>query len=147
LSEARQIGAARYEPFHLGIAADAYARAGRREEARTSIAKAFAALALGHHEAFSADLYRTRAIVSVRMALCESAEAAADLRHALEIARRQKAPSLQLRAARDLARLLVQQGDGQHAIELLGPIYGRFAEGFDTLDLKETNTLLDELRA
>ena len=147
LSEARQIGAARYEPFHLGIAADAYARAGRREEARTSMANAFAALAMGHHEAFSADLYRTRAMVSLRMDLCEGAEAAADLRHALEIARRQKAPSLQLRAARDLARLLVERGDGEHAIELLTPIYGRFTEGFDTPDLKETTALLDELRA
>jgi predicted ATPase len=74
-------------------------------------------------------------------------EAAADLRHALEIARRQKAPSLQLRAARDLARLLAEQADGQHAIELLAPIYGQFAEGLDTPDLKETTALLDELRA
>ena len=147
LSEARQIGAGRYEPFHLGIAADAYARAGRREEARASIAKAFAALAMGHHDAFSADLHRTRALVSLRMDFCEASEAAADLRHALEIARRQKAPSLQLRAARDLARLLVEQADGQHAIELLAPIYGQFAEGFDTPDLKETTALLDELRA
>jgi predicted ATPase len=69
-------------------------------------------------------------------------EAAADLRHALEIARRQKAPSLQLRAARDLARLLVEQGDGQHAIELLAPIYGRFAEGFDTPDLVRSSRTL-----
>ena len=43
-----------------------------------------------------------------------------------------------MRAVRDLARLLAEQGDGQHAIELLAPIYGRFAEGFDTPDLKET---------
>jgi class 3 adenylate cyclase/tetratricopeptide (TPR) repeat protein len=147
LSEARRIGAARYEPFHLSIAADAYARAGRREEARTSNTKAFEALAMGHHEAFSADLYRTRAVVSLRMNLCEGGEAAADLRHALEIARRQKAPLLQLRAARDLARLMAEQGDRQHAIELLAPVYGRFAEGLDTPDLRETNALLDELRA
>jgi hypothetical protein len=28
---------------------------------------------------------------------------------------------------------------------LLTPIYGRFSEGFDTLDLKEAKALLDEL--
>jgi hypothetical protein len=27
----------------------------------------------------------------------------------------------------------------------LAPIYGRFTEGFDTLDLKEATALLDEL--
>ena len=29
----------------------------------------------------------------------------------------------------------------------MAPIYGWFTEGFDTLDLKEAKTLLDELRA
>ena len=146
LSEAQQIGAARYEPFHLGIVADAYARSGLREKARTNIAKAFAALALGHHEAFSADLYRTRAMLSLHIDLAERAEATADLRLALEIARRQKAPTLQLRAARDLARLLFEEGDRQQAVELLAPVYGGFAEGFHTPDLQEAKALLDELR-
>jgi hypothetical protein len=31
------------------------------------------------------------------------------------------------------------------ARELLAPVYGWFTEGFDTLDLKEAKTLLDEL--
>jgi predicted ATPase len=29
--------------------------------------------------------------------------------------------------------------------ELLAPVYGWFTEGFDTLDLKDAKTLLDEL--
>jgi predicted ATPase len=29
----------------------------------------------------------------------------------------------------------------------LAPVYGRFTEGFDTLDLKEAKALLDELHA
>ena len=32
-------------------------------------------------------------------------------------------------------------------VSLLAPVYGWFTEGFDTLDLKEAKTLLDELRA
>ena len=33
LREARGIGAGRFEPFHLGLAAEAYTRAGRHDEA------------------------------------------------------------------------------------------------------------------
>jgi predicted ATPase len=34
---------------------------------------------------------------------------------------------------------------GDEARELLAPVYGWFTEGFDTRDLKEARTLLDEL--
>jgi predicted ATPase len=69
-----------------------------------------------------------------------------DLRRALEIGRQQEAPSLQLRAARDLARLLVEQGERQQAVYLLARVYGGFTEGFETPDLREARALLDELR-
>jgi predicted ATPase len=39
------------------------------------------------------------------------------------------------------------QGKRQEARELLAPVYGWFTEGFDTRDLKEAKTLLDELVA
>jgi hypothetical protein len=90
LREARQIGAGRFEPFHLGIAADAYSLAGHHPEARASIAKAFAALALGHHRAFAAELYRTRAMLQLRGDAGERAAAEADLRRALQIARERR---------------------------------------------------------
>jgi predicted ATPase len=35
----------------------------------------------------------------------------------------------------------------QQARDLLVPVYGWFTEGFDTLDLKEANALLDALHA
>jgi hypothetical protein len=44
-----------------------------------------------------------------------------------------------------LARLWRDQGKVQQAPELLSPIYGWFTEGFDTRDLKEAKTLLEEL--
>jgi predicted ATPase len=43
------------------------------------------------------------------------------------------------------ARLWRDQGKPQQARELLAPVYGWFTEGFDTLDLKEAKTLLEEL--
>ena len=36
-------------------------------------------------------------------------------------------------------------GQRAEARELLAPIYGWFTEGFDTADLQETQTLLEEL--
>jgi hypothetical protein len=44
-----------------------------------------------------------------------------------------------------MARLWGDQGKPQQAPELLAPVYGWFTEGFDTLDLKEMNALLDAL--
>jgi len=67
------------------------------------------------------------------------------LHQALDIARRQEAKSLELRAAMSLAHLWQQQGKRAEAHALLAPIYGWFTEGFDTADLQEAKTLLDEL--
>jgi predicted ATPase len=44
-----------------------------------------------------------------------------------------------------LARLWQQQGKCAEARELLTPIYGWFTEGFDTADLQEAKTLLEQL--
>ena len=64
---------------------------------------------------------------------------------ALTIARSQRARSLELRAAGDLARLWHYQGKGTEARHLLAPVYGWFTEGFDTRDLKEAKALLEQL--
>ena len=60
---------------------------------------------------------------------------------ALNIARQQEAPSLELRAARDLASMLAERGERQQAPDLLAPVYGGFTEGFATADLKEAKAL------
>ena len=68
----------------------------------------------------------------------------AQLRQALAIARRQQAKSWELRVALSLSRLWWQQGKQGGAAALLAPIYGWFTEGFDTADLQEAKTLLEE---
>ena len=64
---------------------------------------------------------------------------------ALDMARRQGAKSVELRAAASLARLRRDQGRYTEARDLLAPIYGWFTEGFGTPDLKEAKALLVEL--
>ena len=69
------------------------------------------------------------------------------LEESLAVARSQKAQSLELRAAADLARLHRGQGCLAEARDLLAPVYGWFTEGFDTQDLKEAKALLDSIDA
>jgi predicted ATPase len=64
---------------------------------------------------------------------------------AIDIARRQQAKSLELRATTSLARLWQQQGKQDEARQILSEIYGWFTEGFDTKDLQEAKALLEEL--
>jgi class 3 adenylate cyclase/tetratricopeptide (TPR) repeat protein len=73
--------------------------------------------------------------------------AAQSFRDAIELARRQSAKSWELRATTSLARLLWKQGHRDKAHVMLSEIYNWFTEGFDTADLKEAKTLLDELSA
>jgi hypothetical protein len=61
----------------------------------------------------------------------------------LEVARHQKAKSLELRAAISLARLRQSQGKSDDARNLLAPVYAWFTEGFATADLQEAKTLLE----
>ena len=73
-------------------------------------------------------------------------EAETSLRRALDLARRQEAKSLELRAAMSLSRLWQQQGKRTDAYDLVAPIYGWFTEGFDTADLQEAKVLLEQLQ-
>ena len=63
----------------------------------------------------------------------------------IDIASRQKVLSWELRAAISLARLHRRQGRRPEAQQLLGSVYGRFSEGFETADLRKAKHLIDEL--
>jgi len=73
------------------------------------------------------------------------AEAEACFLKAIEIAHRQQAKSLELRAAMSLIRLWQRQGRKDEARQMLAEIYGWFTEGFDTKDLQEARALLEKL--
>jgi predicted ATPase len=64
---------------------------------------------------------------------------------AIEIAQKQQAKSLELRAVMSLARLWQRQSKHAEARQMLAEIYGWFTEGFDTKDLQEAKALLDSL--
>jgi ATP/maltotriose-dependent transcriptional regulator MalT len=74
------------------------------------------------------------------------ATAEACFRQALDVARRQGALSWELRSATSLARLWSGQRRVNEARKLLGPVYRRFTEGFETADLVAARTLLASVR-
>jgi predicted ATPase len=99
-----------------------------------------------HEERFwEAEVCRLRGVLLLRQPGTPPAEAEACFQRALDIARRQEAKSLELRAAMSLARLWQQQGKRDEAREFLASIYGWFTEGFDTADLQEAKALLEAL--
>ena len=78
----------------------------------------------------------------------DAAEVETYFQKAIEIARQQEAKSLELRAVMSLCRLRQTQGVPDsiaEARQMLEEIYGWFTEGFDTVDLIEAKTLLEEL--
>jgi class 3 adenylate cyclase/predicted ATPase len=126
---------------YLILLAAAYGRAGQREEGLRVAEEAFAI------SRRNAALYRLKGELLLRRSAEHYAEAENCFRQALEIARRQGAKSLELRAAMSLSRLWQRQGKHTEARALLAPIYSWFTEGFDTADLREAKALLDQLQA
>jgi predicted ATPase len=130
-------------PQAMAVLAEGLARRGDRTAALVALQEGLeTAATTGQHD-WDAELHR----LAGNMLLAENQldEGQASLQRAIHIAQAQQAKSLELRAARDLARLWGERGRRAEARNLLAPVYGWFTEGFDTTDLKEAKTLLDEL--
>jgi predicted ATPase len=96
---------------------------------------------------FEAELHRLKArALLVRGAADAGSQAQSLLDQALTTAKRQRARSLELRAAKDLAAVWIDEGRRDKAHDSLAPIHAWFTEGFDTQDLKEAKALLDQLQ-
>jgi class 3 adenylate cyclase/predicted ATPase len=130
-------------PYCLAFLADSLARHGDRAAALAALREGLeTARATGEHM-WDAELHRLTG--SVLLAENKLDEGQASLQQAIRIAQAQRAKSLELRAARDLAWLWGEQSRRTEARDLLTPVYGWFTEGFDTGDLKDAKALLDAL--
>jgi predicted ATPase len=69
------------------------------------------------------------------------------LRAALQLARGQSARLFELRAARELARLMHATGRDDEAGALLRPVYDTFSDCLDAPDLQRAADVLDTLRS
>ena len=93
---------------------------------------------------YEAELHRVRGVVTLSEGADQS-KGEASLDRAIEVSRRQNSRFLELRASVNKARLLLQRGYRKEACALLAPVYRTFSEGFETVDLREARTLLEEI--
>ena len=125
--------------------ADVCDHLGHTEDGLQALAEAHTLVEQQEERWWEAEIRRLRGVLLLRQPGTPQAEAETWLQRALDVARRQEAKSLELRAAMSLARLWQQQGKPTEASELLAPIYGWFTEGFDTADLQEAKALLEAI--
>jgi predicted ATPase len=141
----RATGAAQHVPYHCTMLADVSAHLGHVEDGLQALAEAHTLVEQHEERYWEAEVHRLRGVLLLRQTGTPPAEAETCFHQALDVARRQQAKSLELRAAMSLARLWQQQGKRDEAGELLAPVYNWFTEGFDTADLQEAKALLDDL--
>jgi predicted ATPase len=142
----RATGTENQRTENLARLAAVYGKVGRIGEGLTLLAEALALVDKTGERWYEVELYRLKGELVLQSRVANShAEAEAYFRKAIEIARKQQAKSLELRATMSLVRLWQQQGKTAKARDLLASIYGWFTEGFETKDLQEAQALLEEL--
>lgn len=147
-------GAELYRPYFLALLAAAHAKVGQVEQSLAALVEALALVDKTGARFIEAELYRLKGelLLTQEGSRLQAVgrrkkpkEAEGCFLRAIEIAQRQQAKSLELRAATSLARFWRQQGKQKEAHAMLAEIYNWFTEGFDTKDLREARVLLAEL--
>jgi tetratricopeptide (TPR) repeat protein len=131
-------------PFLLALLADAYFRGRQPEAGLGTLDEALAGIEISDEYWWVTEIYRLKGQLLLSLS-ADNAAAEGCFKKAISIAQRQSAKLLELRAARDLARLLYARGKHDEACSQLAPVYDWFTEGFDTPDLRDAKALLDEL--
>jgi adenylate cyclase len=162
-------------PYHLALLAEAQSQAGRFGEGLNTLTEALTISEKSEEHWYDAELYRLKGGLMLqretkdwRLETGPSSAQASSLKSlaspavvqeaegcflkAIDIARKQQAKSLELRATMSLVRLRQQQ-TSEHAPrarlaeahQMLSEIYGWFTEGFDTADLQDAKRLIEEL--
>ena len=143
----RSTGATVWLPIFLIGLATAHAELNQLDDAWRCVDEALTTIERTNERWCEAEVNRVAGEIVLKVARPDAGKAHAYFERALATARKQGARSWELRAAMSTARLWRDQGKQNEARELLAPVYDRFTEGFDTLDLREAKTLLDKLRA
>jgi class 3 adenylate cyclase/predicted ATPase len=140
----RATGAELTRPWYLAQLAEAYGQAGQGQAGLAVLHEALPLVHTTEERWWEAELHRLQGELLLACSAEPAAEAAACYQHALAIARRQQARSLELRAAMSLSRLWQRQGQRAAAYQVLADVYQWFTEGFETADLKAARALLKE---
>ena len=143
---------------HLALLAEAYKKVEQPEAGLSVVTEALEFVDKTGDRSYEAEIYRLKGELTLQklsvpspQPLAPSTEAEMEREAeecfliAIDIARKQQAKSLELRAVMSLGRLWQQQGKRAEAHQMLAEIYHGFTEGFDTKDLQEAKALLEAL--
>jgi class 3 adenylate cyclase/tetratricopeptide (TPR) repeat protein len=145
LADFRANGSINMTSCFLSLIAQSQSGFGYYNEALVAIEEALTIIEETGQRTFEAEVHRINGELLLTRNSSSTARAEEGFRTAIEIARRQKAKSWELRATTSLGRLLRDTGRRDEARTMLADIYNWFTEGFDTADLKDAKALLDEL--
>jgi len=157
LGAAKAAGAELLQSYGLGVLAHAYRKVGRDEEGLAALAQALDAAHGAGDRFYEAELHRLKGdlllerfesgnnsqVVAAEPSWLTEAEAC--FHQAINVARRQQAKSLELRAVMSLSRLYQKQGKKGEARQMLVESYNWFTEGFDSKDLKEAKAHIESV--
>jgi predicted ATPase len=163
----RALGVEMAQTYFLSLLASAHGKAGRPKDGLDVLDEALALVETNGERLCEAEVYRLKGELTLAAVggcglgtsppspqtpslkpLAPSGaeqEAEASFLKAIEVARAQRAKSLELRAVTSLCQLWQRQGKHRAARRTLSEIYNWFTEGFDTKDLQEAKTLLNSL--
>jgi predicted ATPase/DNA-binding winged helix-turn-helix (wHTH) protein len=136
-----------YRPTFSAALAEGLAKAGKYEAAYSTVCEAIQWAENHRRPRELVWLLRVKGEILSLMSPSETSEGETYLLESLLLARQQGLLSLELRSGISLAKLWAERGAAIKALELLGPIFSRFSEGFQTRDLMAAAELLDELRS
>jgi predicted ATPase len=168
LAALRAAGTELLRPYYLALLAEAYGLSGQIDAGLEALEEAIVAADQHSERFYEAELHRLRGelllqkyaatgftppstemhtghAVDARRGPWALLQIEADVcfQRALDLARRQGAMSLELRAAMSRHRLWNQRGNGAETRHLLAQVYDRFTEGFETVDLREAREFLE----
>src|SRR5262245_25512656 len=146
LAAIRETGGRLDNTFTLALLADIYLRTNRIEEGLGAIEEAQKPAVTGEERFWDAELLRLKGELLLRQSDQSVHAAEQCFCEALKIAQDQHAQMLELRAATSLARLWKTLHKEDDAIRILQPVYARFHEGVNNLELSEARSILDQLR-
>jgi class 3 adenylate cyclase/predicted ATPase len=182
LATQQAVRAGLFRSYFLALLAEVYGKAGQTEEGLATLAEALRVVDKSGERFYEAELYRLRGELMLAhegkrqkakletdprsLSPAPQGEAEAYFLKALDIAQKQQAKSLELRAVMSLVRLRQHQAQDHAprpthhgsrpthhetrakldiAHKMLSDVYHWFTEGFDTADLKDAKALLEEL--
>ncbi|RZN09001.1 adenylate cyclase, partial [Bradyrhizobium genosp. SA-3] len=140
-------GAGFLVPYFRSLLAEVHGRSGAVNEGLDLITEAIDRVEKTGERWFEAELHRIRGELMLWLPRPDPTGAEAQFAHAVATAHQQGAKLWELRAATCLARLWIEQRRRGEAHDLLSLLYGQFAEGFETPDLRAARAVLQEITA